>query len=74
MAMAIVPKDYMPIPPEHRAQFEETGEERVRQFCSGGIYTNEDYGVPDPSFDISARTWLAEKDEARRKLSQRPNV
>jgi hypothetical protein len=74
MAMAIVPKDYMPIPPEHRVQFEETGEARVRQFCSGGIYTIEDYGIPDPSFDISARKWLAEKDEAKQKADEARRV
>ena len=53
-----------PISQQERTQFEGMGEEAVRQFCSGNLWTGSRNGVVHPT-EASGRIWLAEKDQER---------
>lgn len=60
----------MTISSEHKS-LEEMGEARVRQLCSGDVYGNNNAGIPDQLFKISALIWLSELDVATRKRAER---
>jgi hypothetical protein len=52
------------IPQQDRTQFEGMGEEAVRQFCSANVWPRAPNGYPNAT-EVSARIWLAEKDQER---------